>query len=130
MFIVRTSLLLCCLLGGALINRYALAADPSSEALRSLAVQQCAQCHTFDRGVGPGYGPNLFGIVGRKAGSAQSFTYSPGFLAAMSEKTWDEKLLDRFLGDTQAVAPGTGMTYFQDDPKIRKKLIQFLRSLQ
>lgn len=48
----------------------------------------------------------------------------------MSEKTWDEKLLDRFLGDTQAVAPGTGMTYFQDDPKIRKKLIQFLRSLQ
>jgi cytochrome c len=38
-------------------------------------------------------------------------------------------LLDRWLTDTQAVAPGNGMTYFQDDAVKRKKSILFLESL-
>lgn len=126
---VKTLLILSCLFGGVSINRDALSAESSVDALKALAVKQCSQCHTFAQGEGPGYGPNLFGIIGRKAGSAQGFTYSPGFLAAMSGKTWDPRLLDRWLTDTQALVPGTGMTYFQDDPATRKKLIQFFNSL-
>lgn len=126
---VKTFLMLCCLLGGVSITRYALSAESSGDALKALAVKQCSQCHTFGQGEGPGYGPNLFGIIGKKAGSAQGFTYSPGFLAVMSGKIWDQALLDRWLTDTQALAPGTGMTYFQDDPATRKKLIQFLNLL-
>jgi cytochrome c len=127
---VKTSLMLFCFLGGVSITRYALSAELSSDALKTLAVKQCSQCHTFGQGEGPGFGPNLFGIIGKKAGSAQGFKYSPGFLAVMSGKTWDPKLLDRWLTDTQALVPGTGMTYFQDDPATRKKLIQFFKLLQ
>lgn len=47
----------------------------------------------------------------------------------MAGKTWDAELLDRFLTDTQAVAPGTGMVYLQDDPGFRDKLIRFLKTL-
>ena len=127
---VRTSLMLFCLLGGVAVTRYALSAEISSDALKALAVKQCSQCHTLGQGEGPGYGPNLFGIIGKKAGSAQGFAYSPGFLAVMSGKTWDPKLLDQWLTDTQAMVPGTGMTYFQDDPKTRRKLVNFFKMLR
>lgn len=127
---VKTSLMLFCFLGGVSITRYALSAELSSDALKALAVKHCSQCHTLGQGEGPGNGPNLFGIIGKKAGSAQGFPYSPGFLAVMSGKTWDPELLDRWLTDTQTLAPGTGMVYFQDDRKIRKKLIQFFQLLR
>lgn len=127
---VKTSFMLFCFLGGVSITRYALSAELPSDALKELAVKHCSQCHTLGQGEGPGNGPNLFGIIGKKAGSAQGFTYSPGFLAVMSGKTWDPELLDRWLTDTQALAPGTGMVYFQDDRKIRKKLIQFFKLLR
>jgi cytochrome c len=48
----------------------------------------------------------------------------------MEGKTWDAKLLDRWLTDTQAVAPGNGMTYFQDDAAKRRKLIRYLETLK
>jgi len=124
---VKTSLMLFCFLSGVSITRYAISAELANDTLKALAIKHCSQCHTLGQGEGPGNGPNLFGIIGKQAGSAQGFTYSPGFLAVMSGKTWDPELLDRWLTDTQALAPGTGMVYFQDDPATRKKLIQFLQ---
>lgn len=126
---IRTFVMLFFLLGGVAPTRYALSEQVSGDALKALAVKQCSQCHTFGRGEGHGNGPNLFGIIGRKAGSAPGFAYSPGFLGVMAGKTWDAELLDRFLTDTQAVAPGTGMVYLQDDPGFRDKLIRFLKTL-
>jgi len=126
---IKTLLMYFCLLGGVATTPYALSQEISSDALKALAVKQCSQCHTFDRGEGPGNGPNLFGVIGRKAGSAPGFAYSPGFLDVMAGKTWNAELLDRFLTDTQALAPGTGMVYLQEDPAIREKLIRFLETL-
>ena len=127
---IKTSFMLFCILIGFSIAPYVQSAELSSDALKELAVKHCAQCHSFGQGEGSGYGPNLFGIIGKKAGSAQGFAYSPGFLAAMSGKTWDQKLFDRWLADTHKLVPGTGMTYVQDDPAIRKKLSQYFKSLQ
>lgn len=108
----------------------ALSAESSVDAGKALAVKDCTQCHTLGKGEPPGAGPNLYGIVGRPAGKTLGFTYSPDFLKVMSGKTWDVELLDKWLTDTQAVVAGTGMTYFQNDPKIRKKVISYLVSLR
>jgi cytochrome c len=97
---------------------------------KNLAANHCASCHTFGNGEPAGQGPNLFGIVGRKAGSVPGYAYSEGFKKALGDKLWDRKLLDRWLTDTQSVAPGSGMVYFQDDPGKRFKIIRYLESLK
>jgi cytochrome c len=94
-----------------------------------LAQNSCAQCHSFAQGEGHGVGPNLFGIFGRPAASVSGFAFSKPYADSMKGKIWDRVLLDRWLTDTQAVAPGNGMVYFQDDPKKRDEIIKFLQSL-
>jgi cytochrome c len=98
-------------------------------AARELTVRQCSQCHTFDKGEKHGQGPNLFGLLGREAAAAPGFVYSDGIKEALHGQVWDAALLDRWLTDTLAVAPKAQMVYFQDDPKVRAKLIRFLESL-
>jgi cytochrome c len=99
------------------------------ELAQKLATNHCAVCHTFDKGGPPGQGPNLFGLIGRKAASESNFTYSDGYSKAMSGKVWDEQLLDAWLTDVQAVAPGSAMVYSQDDPAKRQKIITYIESL-
>jgi cytochrome c len=100
--------------------------DPA--ALRALAVSHCSQCHTFEKGEPHGQGPNLWGLVGRPAGTAPGYPYSEGFMTALKGKLWDTALLDRWLADTLSVAPGNQMIYFQDDPAKRAALIKFFES--
>jgi cytochrome c len=99
------------------------------ELAQKLATNHCAVCHTFDKGGPPGQGPNLFGLIGRKAASESNFTYSDGYSKAMTGKVWDEQLLDAWLTDVQAVAPGSAMVYSQDDPAKRQKIITYIKSL-
>ncbi|KPG92060.1 cytochrome C [Pseudomonas sp. RIT-PI-q] len=100
------------------------------EIAQKLATNHCAVCHTFDKGGPPGQGPNLFGLIGRKAASETNFTYSDGYSKAMSGKVWDEQMLDAWLTDAQTVAPGSAMVYSQDDPAKRQKIITYIKSLQ
>ncbi|HSV71534.1 MAG TPA: c-type cytochrome [Methylibium sp.] len=91
---------------------------------------QCMQCHTLGKGEPHGVGPNLFGIIGRKGGAAEGFSYSEGYRRVLTGKPWDTDLMDRWLTDTQSVAPGNGMTYFQDNPRKRKLIVDYLSSLK
>ena len=73
---------------------------------------QCRACHTGDQGGRNGVGPNLFGIVGRKAGSIEGFRYS----ASLREKaegglTWNEETLRAYLANPKAVIPAGSMSY-------------------
>lgn len=99
-------------------------------AARKLALNHCGVCHTFDAGEAARQGPNLFGVVGRDAGAMAGFAYSEGFRKGLAGKKWDAALLDRWLADPQAVAPGTVMLYKQDDADNRALLIRFIESLQ
>jgi cytochrome c len=105
-------------------------AATSPEAGHKLATAHCAACHSFDKNGPHGQGPNLFGLLGRPAGSAFGFRYSTAFMAAMRGQSWDRALLERWLTDTQQVAPGNNMLYLQDDPKKRKLLLDYLETLK
>ena len=59
-------------------------------------VRQCALCHVIDEAGANRYGPNLFGIVGRRAGSVSGFQYSPAFKSTASWE-WNEDALGGWI---------------------------------
>ena len=89
----------------------------------------CRTCHMVREGDNR-LGPNLYKIVGRKAGSLPEYAFS----SAMKEAgfVWDEEKLDRFIANPDQVVPGNSMKPYgglssSDD---RKKIIAFLAQQQ
>jgi cytochrome c len=93
----------------------------------ALFKQQCATCHTTSLSDAPRQGPALLQIVGRQAGKAEGFHYSPGL--AQAGFTWDEDRLDAWLTDPQAVIPGAMMPYRQAKAETRAAIITYLKGL-
>jgi len=93
----------------------------------TLFKQQCATCHASNLTDPVRQGPSLFGIVGRRAGAAESFHYSAGF--AMADFVWDEARLDTWMTNPQEMLPGAVMAYRQPKPKIRAAIIAYLKEL-
>ena len=91
---------------------------------------QCAACHSAASGEPNRQGPNLFGVLGRSAGTAPQQIYSDGFKKALAGKKWTPALLDKWLEDPQEVAPDSIMMYKQSDPEKREALIGYLKTLQ
>jgi cytochrome c len=98
------------------------AEDPSGQQAFNNA---CRTCHIVREGDNR-LGPNLYKVVGRKAGSLPDY----GFSSAMKEAgfVWDEEKLDRFIANPDEVVPGNSMKPYgglasSDD---RKKIIAYL----
>ena len=85
--------------------------------------KKCKSCHMIVNGdevifKGGKTGPNLYGVIGRQAGSYEGFKYGKG-LAELGEKgmVWDEALLAEYITDPKGflkaheVAPKTKMTF-------------------
>jgi cytochrome c len=85
--------------------------------------QRCHTCHSVTRGQGPTIGPNLAGVIGRRAGSTE-FDYSSALKA--SGLTWTKATLDGFLAAPMKTVPGTRMLISTPDPKKRADLIAYL----
>jgi len=85
----------------------------------------CATCHALDASAPPRLGPNLAGIIGRKAGSAPGFHYSAGF--AQAGFTWNAERLDAYLTNPDSLIPGAIMPYRQANPAIRSAIIEYLK---
>lgn len=70
---------------------------------------RCAACHAVGPDAKNKIGPQLNGIVGRKAATAPGFIYS----AAMSNSkiTWTKAQLDTYLAAPMKVVPGTKMMF-------------------
>ncbi len=79
---------------------------------KSAFVRQCAICHTIEAGGPDRFGPNLFGVLHRKAGTVAGFNYSRAFKAAASWD-WNEDLVAGWIAAPGAMVPGTAMGVFQ-----------------
>ncbi len=103
---VRATLIAALLIGAALP-----AAAQDAEAGQRV-FNQCRACHSINEGGRNGVGPNLHGVVGRKAGTSEGFRYS----ASLREKaegglTWNEETLRAYLANPKAVIPAGSMSY-------------------
>ncbi len=107
-----------------------LSARAAGDATRGKAVfSQCAACHTITADGKDGLGPNLVGIVGRKAGSKPGYAYSDGMKAAGF--SWTADHLDAFLKNPAAVVPDSNMFFMgiANDGQ-RADLIAYLSTLK
>jgi cytochrome c len=91
--------------------------------------KRCAVCHTDDKGGGDGLGPNLFGVMGRKAASRPGFAYSPAL--KKSGITWDEATLTKWVAGPARVVPGTKMMFAGlSSKKQQADVVAYLTSLK
>ena len=69
---------------------------------------KCRACHVLDEDKNR-VGPYLHGIIGRPAGTAEGFTYSP----AMKDSgiVWDEETIAEYVTDPKAYIPGNRMAF-------------------
>ncbi|MEO9461181.1 MAG: c-type cytochrome [Marinomonas sp.] len=89
------------------------------------AFMQCAACHSVEASDGNKLGPNLAGIIDRKAGVYEGFAFSEAMVN--SDITWTREELDAFLKSPTASAPGTTMIFAGiADEKRRADLIDYL----
>ena len=98
-------------------------ADPG----KAQFLKSCGVCHAVEKDAAPRQGPNLLGVVGRKAASVEGFKYSEAMKTA--DWVWDEKSLDPWIENAAAVKPGTIMSYKQADPEKRALIIGYLKTL-
>ena len=68
---------------------------------------RCRVCHTVEKGEPNRVGPNLFGVIGRKAGTVTGFNYSDPMKG--SNITWDDAALNRYIQDPPGTVPGNKM---------------------
>jgi cytochrome c len=131
---MRTSILtmassgiVCLLLSSSASSQAPVTQDADTAAGQQVFNNACRTCHTVKEGDNR-QGPNLYKIVGRKAGSLPGYGYS----SAMKEAgfVWDADKLDRFIANPDATVSGNNMKPFSglasaDD---RAKIIAFLQS--
>jgi cytochrome c len=70
---------------------------------------KCKACHQIGEGAKNLVGPVLNGVVGRKAGTVEGYSYSEANKG--SGITWDEATLKEYLKNPKAKVPGTKMAF-------------------
>lgn len=89
--------------------------------------EECAACHSPERGATNTVGPSLYGVAGRKAGEGADFRYSPAM--KRSGITWSADSINNFIADPQKAVPGNRMPYSGlPDAKDRADLIAYLQA--
>ncbi|MBT8447611.1 MAG: c-type cytochrome [Gammaproteobacteria bacterium] len=91
---------------------------------------QCRGCHMAAADGAHMAGPNLYGVIGREAGTAAGFGF---YSAAMKAAgiSWSPERLDSYLANPRAVLAGTSMAYGGlKDAGARADLIAYLQSLK
>jgi cytochrome c len=79
---------------------------------------QCRPCHQIGPTAKNGVGPELNGVIGRKAGTAPGYNYSNA--NKNSGLTWDEETFEKYIKKPQAMVKGTKMAFagIKDEKKI------------
>jgi cytochrome c len=91
--------------------------------------ERCAICHTVARNGPNGVGPDLFGVVGRKAASEPNFYYSPAL--KHSGIVWTPAKLNAWIAAPSKLVPGNRMAFEGiSDPAERADVIAYLETLK
>jgi len=87
----------------------------------------CKPCHRVGDSARNAVGPTLNGLIGRKAGSVEGFSYSQAMKG--SGITWDEATFADYIKDPKAKVPCTKMAFpgLKDAQKIAD-LIAYLHT--
>ena len=109
---IRSWLLVGSLLAG-LVAAHAWAANEPAGAGDAAAGEdvfiKCSGCHQAGEGAENSIGPELNGVIGRKAASVPGYDYSDALKA--SGLIFDEQTLREFIHNPKAKVPGTKMNY-------------------
>lgn len=89
----------------------------------------CPACHGVTKEDNAKVGPNLVGVVGRKAGTTPSLL-GPSENMKKYGVTWSAETLDEFLLNPSAKVPGTAMAGILSDPQQRADVIAYLSTLK
>ena len=91
--------------------------------------RQCRACHQIGAGAKNLVGPHLNGIIGRKAGTSEGFSYSQANKdAGAGGLVWSEETLLKYLETPLTFMPGTKMAYAGlKDEGDRKDIIAYLK---
>ena len=92
----------------------ALALDPSvgDAGAGEKVFRKCQACHAVGPDAKSKTGPLLNGIIGRAAGKAEGYAYSPAMSkAAEAGLTWTPEKIAEFLTSPKSFLPGTKMTF-------------------
>lgn len=111
------------LLGAALT---AAAPPPAGDPARGATVfkAQCAACHLVTARESAPIGPQLYGVIGRKAGSWDGFKYTDAM--RKGGFSWNRELLDRYLENPYSLVPGAAMGLLMPAAGDRADLIAYL----
>ncbi len=111
----------------ALASGSAMAAGDATKGKK--VFKKCKACHTVNKGGKNRVGPNLFGIVGTKAGAVKGYRYSKAM--KKSGLTWDEATLDKFLKKPKKLVKRTKMGFsgLKKDAQ-RTDIIAYLKTLK
>jgi len=108
------------------------AAQAEGDAAKGKAafVRQCAICHTSEKGGDNRFGPNLFGIIGKKAGTVPDYAYTNAFKTRANWE-WSEDAIGGWMMFPSTMVPGTAMGVFQGiAEKDRDDLVAYLATLK
>lgn len=123
---MRALIIGCALLLGTGAEALAAPAQAQVDAGRRLFAR-CSNCHEVGPGARNGFGPQLNGIVGRKAGSAPAYAYSAALKKAGF--VWNEQNLIAFIRDSEKVVPGNKMRFLSFmSEKQAGEIVAYLRT--
>lgn len=110
----------------AAITTHAYAAGDAKKG--EVVFQRCAICHNAAKGAGSKVGPDLWGVVGRKAGTEPNFYYSPAM--KNSNIVWTNDRLEAYVENPAKVVPGNRMAFAGLPDKDADDLVAYLDTLK
>lgn len=97
----------------AAIGGVSVAAKAEGDPVKGEAVfRKCKICHQVGEGAKNQVGPELNGVIGRKAGGLEGFNYSPAMKAAGEKGTvWNDETLSKYVENPKEFIPQNKMAF-------------------